>query len=345
MPPKREEREESPCGKCNKHVRDGIQCEICDNWWHPACAGMSSDLCECLGANHQLHWYCNGCNPGVGKMILEIRKIHERIDVLEDSLRKNIAVRNKEQSENTLKVANIEGELSHLRKDISHYYDDIESIKATLQEIQNRPTLEDLKLDEEWPLLSGKKFSEIAAKEVEKQLHTVSNDLHLVTKTLSETKKDVAEEKEKDDKKNNIIIYNIPEQVTGTVDDKLKQDKLFILELMNALQTGVDEEDIKKLIRLGKKPEDGKPRPLLLQFGSRLAKSLVMDSLFRLKNIAVKFNGITISHDMTKKEREACKALVDEAKEKERLDTSGEWMYRVRGPPGQMRIVSIKKKN
>jgi len=49
-------------------------------------------------------------------------------------------------------------------------------------------------------------------------------------------------------------------------------------------------------------------------------KSLVMDSLFRLKNIETKFNKITISHDMTKKEREECKLLVDEAIEKERTD-------------------------
>ena len=218
-------------------------------------------------------------------------------------------------------------------------------MKVTLNEIQKRPTLEELKLDEDWPLLSGKKFSEIAALEVEKKLDTVSKDLHYVTQTLTETKKDVAEEKDKEDRKNNIIVYNVPEQGAGSVDDKLKQDKLFILELMNALHTGVDEEDIKKLFRLGKKPDNGKPRPLLLQFGGRLAKSLVMDSLFRLKNIDTKFNRITISHDMTKKEREECKLLVDEAIEKERLDTSGEWVYRVRGPPVQMRIVSIKKNN
>jgi hypothetical protein len=37
----------------------------------------------------------------------------------------------------------------------------------------------------------------------------------------------------------------IPEQVTGTVEEKLKLDKLFILELLNALHTGVDEKDIK----------------------------------------------------------------------------------------------------
>jgi len=66
MPPKKEDGEESPCGK---NVREGIQCEICNTWWHPLCAGMSGELCDSLGANLQLHWYCSKCNPGVGKLI------------------------------------------------------------------------------------------------------------------------------------------------------------------------------------------------------------------------------------------------------------------------------------
>jgi hypothetical protein len=95
---------------------------------------------------------------------------------------------------------------------------------------------------------------------------------------------------------------------------------------------------------LGKRNEDGRHRPLLVQFSSRLAKNLVMDNLFRLKNIEARFRGVTISHDMTVKEREECRKLVDEAKEKAASDTSGEWIYRVRGQPGQMRVVSIRKR-
>lgn len=345
MPPKKDDKEESTCGKCSKHVRDGIQCEICNIWWHPSCAGMSGELCESLGTNLQLHWYCIKCNPGVGKMISEVRKIQDRLDAIEECFRKNQNGTLKEQSESALKLANMENELSHIRQGMSDQHKELEDMKITLSEIQNRPTLEELKDDEDWPLLSGRKFSEIAALEVEKKLDTVSKDLQYVTQTLSETKKDVAEEKDKEDRKNNIILYNVPEQVTGTIDEKSKLDKLFLLEFMTALHTGIDEEDIKKVVRLGKKSDTGKPRPILLQFGGRLAKTLLMDSLFRLKSIGCKFKDITVSHDMTKKEREECKKLVDEAKEKERLDMSGEWLYRVRGLPGQMRIISIKKKN
>jgi len=32
--------DENSGGKCNKVVKEGIQCEICEYWWHPACAGI-----------------------------------------------------------------------------------------------------------------------------------------------------------------------------------------------------------------------------------------------------------------------------------------------------------------
>jgi len=51
------------------------------------------------------------------------------------------------------------------------------------------------------------------------------------------------------------------------------------------------------------------------------------------------------AHDMTREEREECKRLVAEAKKKQSEDQSGEFMYRVRGTPGNLRIDKIRKRN
>ena len=77
-----------------------------------------SDLCDSLGANYQLHWYCSKCNPGVRKLIQEVRKIQDRLDAIEECLKKNQIDRSKEQSESSLKLANIKGELLHLWQSI-----------------------------------------------------------------------------------------------------------------------------------------------------------------------------------------------------------------------------------
>jgi len=81
--------EDNLCGKCTKSVRsEGIQCDVCDVWWHPACAGIESDLCECLRKNQQLHWYCMKCNSVVGKLIKEVMRMNEQLDICDDCVSK-----------------------------------------------------------------------------------------------------------------------------------------------------------------------------------------------------------------------------------------------------------------
>jgi len=45
---------------------------------------------------------------------------------------------------------------------------------------------------------------------------------------------------------------------------------------------------------------------------------------------------------MTKKQREKCRALVADAKSKSEW---GDWVYKVRGPPGHWKIIQIRKRN
>ena len=47
---------------------------------------------------------------------------------------------------------------------------------------------------------------------------------------------------------------------------------------------------------------------------------------------------------MTKKQKEELKQMVEQAKEKENEDQSGEFMYRVRGPPWSRFIKKIPKR-
>jgi hypothetical protein len=87
--------------------------------------------------------------------------------------------------------------------------------------------------------------------------------------------------------------------------------------------------------------EETKLRPLMVQFESKMTKNYLMNHLAGLKRSA--FKDISISHDMTIAEREQCKEMVMEAKRKESSDTSGEWIYRVRGLPGHMKVVRWRK--
>jgi hypothetical protein len=104
-----------------------------------------------------------------------------------------------------------------------------------------------------------------------------------------------------------------------------------------------EETEIQKIFRLGKMSDDStKQRPVMVQFVDKMTKNYLINNLYYIKKTS--FKDIVISHDMTLKEREECKKLVEEAKIKESAEQSGDWIFRVRGPPGKMRVQKIKKK-
>ena len=66
-----------------------------------------------------------------------------------------------------------------------------------------------------------------------------------------------------------------------------------------------------------------------------------MENLNKTEKVGNEFINIGISHDLTVEQRSKCKSLVLEAKEKER-STTGEYIFRVRGPPEDMKVIRLK---
>jgi len=130
----------------------------------------------------------------------------------------------------------------------------------------------------------------------------------------------------------------VPESKATRSEDRNKEDIAFCLRLFNnCLQVGLTDEDLISVFRLGKHNEDeDTPRPLLAQLASYTQTNLIMESLYKLKHAEAQFRRVIIAHDMTKIEREDCRKLVADAKWMEERDTSGEYLYRVRGLPGKM---------
>ena len=74
------------CQICTEPVMNkdsGLQCEICDNWFHSKCENISDETCKVLGLSDTIHWYCSGCNRGVSKILQALANIQARQDVLE----------------------------------------------------------------------------------------------------------------------------------------------------------------------------------------------------------------------------------------------------------------------
>ena len=180
----------------------------------------------------------------------------------------------------------------------------------------------------------------MVSNQVDMKLNKLTVDVTKVQQSLEESKRNILEEKDRESRGNNIIIYRVPEG--NTKDETNKNDKTFCMELCRgALGIDTEEIDFKSIFRLGRF-ESGTTRPILVQLREKTLKNQIMEKLFKLRTAEDKFRNISITHDLTQKERAECKALVDEAKRKQAED-SGEFIWRVRGLPGQLKLIKIKK--
>ncbi len=50
-----------PCTICNKGVHVGIQCTLCDKWYHTVCLNITNDDLQALGST-DIEWYCAPCH-------------------------------------------------------------------------------------------------------------------------------------------------------------------------------------------------------------------------------------------------------------------------------------------
>ncbi len=106
-----------------------------------------------------------------------------------------------------------------------------------------------------------------------------------------------------------------------------------------ALGIGVVEVD--DTTRLGKKMKDLKPRPLKITLKNTEDKAHIFQHLRRLTDADKKFS-VSVTADLQPEDRKLVKDKVEEAKQmKKTQNEGGRWIYRVRGPPWNLKIVKL----
>ena len=174
---------------------------------------------------------------------------------------------------------------------------------------------------------------------------TDSNEKRTVEEVVEKSLKDKdSEEKERQNRRKNIIIFELPESKKSKPDDRKEEDvQKFVGICKHICKINMTNDHIERAIRLGKVTE-GKDRPLLVTMKDENKKREVFQNLNKLQDARAPFNKVTIMHDLTKKQKEELKDKIQEAQDKENQDESGEFMYRVRGPPWSWHIKKIPKR-
>jgi hypothetical protein len=331
------------CVGCKKDFKDSsskiLECERCESHFCTKCVKMSDNEYDMLNTRKDIHWFCSICEQKVIQSINIDKEIELRcaecVRKVEDKMR-----------EIDNKWSNQMREIKQWKKDttegLQFCVNEVESLRKTVQEVDLKIKAQE---DEQNDIVKQEnKWSLVVQKHVDKKIESVSRDLQSVETTLSITKQQASEEMDKEMRRNNIVIYRMKESTAERADEKKEEDLKTCLKFFNAgLQVPAMKEDIKNVIRLGKEKDNEGPRPLLVMMGDRALKNLVMESLYKLRSAEASYKGLIISHDMTKLEREQCKETVVEAKAKTAQDISGEYRYLVRGKPGQMTVISVRR--
>lgn len=124
------------------------------------------------------------------------------------------------------------------------------------------------------------------------------------------------EDREKEARKNNLIVYNLKEsekenETAAEREDFEETFKVFC-EVDGALTDYVLGERVEKVTRLGRKPAlGGKPRPVKVVFKDNDTKMRILRKSKNLKK-SESFKSVGISTDKTMKERAHDKKLVEE---------------------------------
>ena len=148
-----------------------------------------------------------------------------------------------------------------------------------------------------------------------------------LTSQLEEFKESMA-------RKSNIIIFRAEESKKTEPKERKVEDIAIVNELCKI--TGTNKQTIKNVTRLGKKNVDSEI-PMRVIFVDEKANGSLMTNMKNLATAEDKFKQLSITHDMTKKERLQNREKLAEAKnEKEVLEENNQsvkYKYLVKGPP------------
>lgn len=254
----------------------------CDLWHHIECEKISKEVYKFLMKEEAktIHWYCRKCNVIAGKIIPHISKLEKYQDTLEKRLESLERV-------SSDKIDNLQTEVDGLKRKVM----DIEKMKMTFCDEMKDDVCRSCRdmVKEE-----VKKVYEVNPESGNKQV-IIDKSVSLIQERL--------------DRRNNLILYNVSEEVVKGKDlsiraEKIKLDSMIFKDLCAEIGVKCCDDDVIDIKRLGKYTGgSSKPRPILVTVGWE-RKERVMRNVGKLKNCGNDLlRNIGISHDMNMEER------------------------------------------
>ena len=307
-----DESKESPmpspirCYKCRKVCLDpssfkdqddnSVQCDYCGKWFHKPCTNLSpSEWDIIIGKNESITYCCEGC---IGQKGQSTSMINE----LKTDLHKMIASSTEQQHQM------IQANNAFLIKSL-------QDMKESLfQKIDEKI---DVKMKEF--AISNEKLIDEKIKACLPAENMNTNEKMIEDKVKVQIEQSFDELKDREDRKNNLIVFNLKESIKQDIDEAATEDLQQLKEILKLTNPEMTENIIKdmtteKITRLGRKTtsKDSKPRPLKINLPNEATKYKIIRKTYRLKScsdhpkIGFKFD---LTRQQQSEERELRKEL------------------------------------
>ena len=148
---------------------------------------------------------------------------------------------------------------------------------------------------------------------------------------------------ERKQRERNLIVFGAHESSSDSREERIQHDSVMIKDICTACEVMIEDIDITKIVRIGKFNKDKTDRPMLITLKSQETKRNIFKGAKHMRGMP-EFTDIRLSNDLTRTERDQEKILYDEAKELESKE-SGNFIFRVRGPPWARKVVRIRKED
>lgn len=334
-----EQRDLPACLACGTLVTDhtlALQCDKCkagSAWKCIDCLGIPKDIYTALLDCKDLCWLCPLCEPSIQVQVSDSRD-DRMVSLLDRMMDKLVSFEHQFNSKVSC--------LTDIQMKVHEFERTTDFIDSRISEIENKLTVLSSKsvggeIDSRVQVLESK----VSA--LEKSLQSMASSQstrHVDGNDITDT-----EQNERDKRRNNVILYRVPESNSAVPDERNCADLAFVHDFCNdALKVTIASGDIERMFRIGQKADD-KTRPLLVRFANEAKKAAVFSHLKELKTAAEHFKGVSVAHDLTPLQREQVKRVYQEAKE--RLNTqqdpeSGNVRILVVGQTSRPRAVMIK---
>ena len=287
--------EKTGCGKCSKDVRrseKGMQCEICESWWHIKCIGMSDETYKYLKKEEckDLHWFCTGCsNDAVNnlKMLMNLHSKQEKMTTEMVTLKSSVQELEINVNNINIKVNKQDREMEGMLKKMKEVGSKLETALDAMGKVKE----------------GNESITQIAGTET-----TTIEVTKLVEQKITEIRN---EQEDKRQRENKMIFFGIKEDGNLEAKQRAAEDRVILIELFEIMKT---KEEILSITRLGRKKE-GSCRPVLVEVQNEKMKWNIVGRAKLLRE-SKKGEGIYISPDLTVQERKDALELRNELKNK-----------------------------